>query len=158
MPNSFVEKKIENLNFETELEKKRKAIESFINEIELEMNNLADSITGIKKEIYNKNMMIDFYISLDSVENEKSSLSPNKRKKLSDDKIIMMRKISLSRDKELDSIKEYLIEKNKLKNNMLAEYNELSKKLLVKKQELKLVKSQLVNHYHFLLSEGIDTR
>ena len=45
MPNSFVEKKIENLNFETELEKKRKVIESFINEIELEMNNLADSIT-----------------------------------------------------------------------------------------------------------------
>ena len=39
MPNSFVEKKIENLNFETELEKKRKAIESFINEIELEIHH-----------------------------------------------------------------------------------------------------------------------
>ena len=158
MPNTIIEKKIENLNLETDLEKKRKAIEIAINEIEFEMNRLMESINILKKEIYNKNMMIDFYISLDSVENEKSSLSPNKRKKLSDDKIIMMRKISLSRDKELDSIKEYLIEKNKLKNNMLAEYNELSKKLLVKKQELKLVKSQLVNHYHFLLSEGIDTR
>ena len=154
----MIEKKIENLNLETDLDKKLKEIEIAINEIEFEMNRLMESITKLKKEIFNKNMMIDFCVTLDLMENEKVSGSHQKRKKLNEDKLFILRKISISREKELDSIKDILIDNNILKNSKVLEYNELNKQLSLKKHELKLIKNQLMNHYHYLLSEGIDTR
>ena len=90
----MIEKKIENLNLETDLDKKLKEIEIAINEIEFEMNRLIESITKLKNEIFNKNMMIDFCVTLDLMENEKVSGSHQKRKKLNEYKLFILRKKS----------------------------------------------------------------
>jgi len=154
-----VEERLENINKEGDLEKKIKIFENNIREIEREMNKILGSITDINKSIEEKFLMIDCISHMEIVDTEKiSSLSPLKKKKLSEEKLFSIRKISLSRDKENEECKDELSKFKLMKLDQYEEYKELERKLQSKKHELKDIKYKLMNHYHNLLYEGKDTR
>lgn len=156
---TLVDDKIENINIENDLEKRKKLIEHSIQETEQSMSKLMESISLLKQEIQNRKLMIDCYQSIDTSEYEKPVPGVIfKKKKIPDEKLMMMRKLSLMRERDADILKAQIEDLEKVKNRKNKEYEEMSNKLNAKKQELKTVKLKLLNHYHNLLQEGRDTR
>ena len=150
---------MENISIKSEFEKKIRNLENNIKEIEIEMTKLIEMITEINKQIKDKYLRIDSLNYLEIIDNEKIiNLSPSKRKRFSDEKLLLIRKISLSREKENEECKDELNKYKIMKIDHYDEYKCLEKKLQIKKSELKEYKYKLMNHYHNLLSEGKDTR
>ena len=146
--------KLNNINFENKLEKKRKKLEVKLSDTRIQKIQLMENLNNINIELDEIKIEIDLFSNNDQYLKK----SVNKRRKKSEKNVLTLISSKKNLENELGLKKEKIENKIIEKKELLQYIDYLKNQKLNLNKELKNTKEELLIHYHKLLKEGVDTR
>jgi hypothetical protein len=157
------------LAFEARLNQDREKLEEHLNNKKKEQKRFIHQVRVAQKEIEELDIDIDFlsnynkYTDMDERAHNSSFFEKNKKTKKKEDVqtfsiISKIQREARKRDDELHLKVNLIKKKEELKESLKKKINSLECEIETLRSHLSHVKSDLLEHYHSLLSEGRDTR